>query len=219
MKNIFKALVVILMLLLVGCGEEEKEPTPVDNKEYVNVIIDGKANIAEKGVILEDYLMSLYGDTYLEKEDYDFKGWYSDIDLKEEIVDLNIRLENNYYLYSKYIHQAIRIENLISFAQDNMEVTLDQDLYFISPSYLYGISRFDLSDYKTFLVSYDMKIKDYVVINEDEERLPYDGFLVLVKNDAEKYDGYCDCFETGKMIYLNNYNIDYSSFVLLILWV
>ena len=212
-KNIFIFLILLGALFFVGC-KGKTEPKEEPKKEEVRLIIDGKAHLVEKGITLEDALQSVLGDTIPEVEDYDFKGWFSDINLTLEVSDLDISLQEDYYIYGKYIHQAIRIENLINFTKDSSEVELKEDLIFISPSYMYGLSKFDLSDYKTFIVTYDMKTKVYVVIGEDEERLPYDGFLVLVKKDCERFLEYLDCFEVGREVYLNNYNIDYASFIL-----
>ena len=211
MKHFARLLLIVLALILIGCGREKPNVEP---EEKIYIVIDGKAEVAKKGVKLSDFLVSLYGDTYPEKEDYDFKGWYSDIEKTNEIEDLDININENFYLYSKYLHTAIRLENVINYNHDYLDVELSGDLIIISPSYLYGLSKFNLDGYKKFVVEYIYNEKSYFVINEDEERLPYDGFLVLVDKNSDKFDEYCDCFEVGSEVFLNNYNIDYASFIL-----
>ena len=212
MKKIIKLFIVVFCLFLVGCKEEEKEP-PKEEKVYYNVMIDYRNHKVEEGTTIKDYLYSLYDYEYEEKEGYEFRGWYFDEDLSEKIDDFDIEVSKDIAIYSKYIHEVIKIDHIIKYGSPK-DIALSDNFVIISPSYLYGISELDLSGYKKIIVEYDFSEKNYIVINEDENRLPYDGFLVLIKEDSEIYDEFYEAFDLGTTIYLNSYNIDYASYLL-----
>ena len=209
MKKITKLLFIILLLFLVGCKEKEVEPE-IEETKYL-VTIDNKAYQVKEGTNLEILLKSLYGDNlYLELDDYEFKGYFYDEEYLVEITDFDISIDKDIKIYTKYVHYFIELNNVIKYGAKK-DVELSGDVIIISPSYYYGIKYFDLSKYKKFVVTFDLEINNYVVINEDESRLPYDGFLILIDNDSEKFDEYVDLFAPGRVIYLNSYNIDRSS--------
>ena len=207
MKRIIKLLIVFVFLFLVGCKENEKQE---DVTKYV-ITLDYKNYEVKEGTKLSDFLYSLYLDNYyLELDDYEFKGYFYDSDYLEEVLDIDILVNENITLYSKYNHYFIPLENVIKYGSKE-DIELDGELIIISPSYYYGLKNFDLKDYKKFVVEFDLDNCNYVVINEDETRLPYDGFLILISNDSPKYDEYVELFEPGREIYLNSYNIDHST--------
>lgn len=209
MKNINRIIIclfLLIVLLLGGCNKNE----PITyNSKYI--LIDGISKKVEESESLYEVLYRLYGENlYEEKEGFEFKGWFKDKECNEEVEDLYINIENGYELYSKYIHYFIPIDKLLKYGS---KADIAGDIVVISPSYQGKINELDLDKYKKFVVTYDTKELNYIVINEDELRVPFDGFLVLVNEESDKFLEYSEAFEMGTTIYINSYVIDKSSII------
>ena len=198
-----------------------------DNKEYSDTI---KVTVTQKGpsvfsVTIGDkvyslaagkpvsaLLISLYGRTYEIKEGYAFEGWYIDPEFTVEF-DVKSLLDKDITLFSKYRKTndvygvSMDINTTLKY---NSTTTTLGNVVTISPAYNSSLSKFNLSDYTVVSLRYDIENEKYRVdkYQSGSYEVPFDGFLLAIKNSYDKVDTYLAKLKVGTLVDLNTYNVN-----------
>ena len=178
-----------------------------------SVTIDDKTYSIAAGKPVSALLFSLYGRTYEIREGYAFEGWFIDPNYTvsfniDETLDKDITLFAKYRETSDKIGTPLEINKTLKY---NSGVVTDLgNVFTLSPAFNGDMNRLDFSGYTIISVKYDLETSRYKVqgYQSANYEIPYDGFLLGVKNSWEKCDETLLKLMVGTTIDLNTYSIN-----------
>ena len=215
--------------VIVNIGNENVEMTICVDKQKTEVVyhflfIDGEEHKVREGTYLDIALKSIYdGNTHLVFDDKKFIDWYLDASFETK-ANLDSQISEDMYLYGKY--EEIEVVNELRIVLDNVvgykgEFKEDAYVQTISPSFgtVLTSDKNNFDAYTFVFVRYDVDELDYFVTEIVSEGakvntvIPYDGFIICVKKDCEKYNEYMQNLVVGAKISLSKYSVNKAGIV------
>ena len=175
-------------------------------KESCNVTVDDNTVRVAKGRTLVDILYEMFGNqlstpplTY-SLVDYFYDNSFLNVCKLDTIIDSDIELFPKYekMQYTISLNKVVRYKSTCN---------LGQDVVAISQVAGYELSDFDLAPYTTYEVRYDIPTNKYVITNEEARYIPYDGFVLAVRTESDRFSELRSVLKKGLVIDLDSYNI------------
>ena len=215
--------------IIVNLDDEAIEMTVCVDKHktevvYHSLFIDGEEHKVREGTYLDIALKDIYnGNTHLTFDDKKFIDWYLDGSFQTK-ANLESQISEDMYLYAKY--EEIAVVSELRIVLDNImgykgEFKKDASVQTISPSFGTIVESEDnnFEAYTFVFVRYDVEGLDYFVTEIVKEGtkantiIPYDGFIICIKNDCKEYDTYMQKLVVGAKISLSKYSVNKAGIV------
>ena len=215
--------------IIVNLDDEAIEMTVCVDKHktevvYHSLFIDGEEHKVREGTYLDIALKDIYnGNTHLTFDDKKFIDWYLDGSFQTK-ANLESQISEDMYLYAKY--EEIAVVSELRIVLDNImgykgEFKKDASVQTISPSFGTIVESEDnnFEAYTFVFVRYDVEELDYFVTEIVKEGtkantiIPYDGFIICIKNDCKEYDTYMQKLVVGAKISLSKYSVNKAGIV------
>ena len=170
------------------------------------LVIDDVSYNIYWGTKLVDTLQHLFGDALSEPPlGYSLIGYFYDNNYENE-VDINKNVYEDIEIYALYdkLQYTISLNKVVRYKSTS---TLGQNCIAITQVAGYEFEDFDLTDYATYEVRYDISKNEYVIKNEKARFIPYDGFILGIKRDSDQFEELRSVLKKDLVLYLNSYNI------------
>ncbi|MBP5407894.1 MAG: D-alanyl-D-alanine carboxypeptidase [Bacilli bacterium] len=204
---------------MVLCVDKKKQEIV-----YHDLYIDGDLVKVREGSVLKLNLKEYFnGDLYILYDDKKFVGWFLD-EAYTQAADLEMEIMEDIHLYGKYeviqvvSEERIVLDNIVGYKG---EFKKDADVQTISPSFgtVLTSDNNNFEAYTFVFVRYDVDELDYFVteiVSEGAKAntvIPYDGFIICVKKDCDKYNEYMQNLVVGAKISLSKYSVNKAGIV------